>query len=63
MINKITTEITYAEITSKTYSVFANSCPLQIGTFLFQLFIGKLSNSLQKSLSSVMKNWSDKYHV
>ncbi len=44
------------------YSAFANSCPMQIGTFLFS-FIATMSYSPQISFNSVMKDWTDKFHV
>ncbi len=31
--------------------------------FFYQLFIATLSNSLQTSFNSVLKDWPDKYHV
>ncbi len=43
-----------------TYSAFANSCPLQIDTIFFQLFIATISNYLQASFISVIIDWPKK---
>ncbi len=45
-------------------SVFANTCPLQTAKhFFLKLFTDAMSNSLQASIDSIMKNWPDKCHV
>ncbi len=50
-------------LSKHTYSAFANSCPLQTDTFLFQLFIATMSNSLQAGFNSVMIDLPHKNHA